>query len=575
MQVRFRIPLLAAFAILLLASCSKKNKEGKFVPKDAAVVVHINGASLSSKLPWDEIKKNALFQKMYADSSIPTFVKGALDNPDNSGIDTKTDILFFMQKDSVGSVVVFTGTIKDAEKFKLFSLDVTKGGTESEKDGINFITKSPFSIGWNKEKFVCLINTPELSMDAYKPSSWGGDSMYTVKSRDLSAACKTIFDLKESNSLAEDEKFTELVKKPGDLHFWMNSEALYKDGLSNPAIAMLNLNTLYKGSRTAAALNFENGKILMDVKSYAGKELTELYKKYGGKNIDEEMIKRLPSKDVAAVFAMSYKPEGIKELLKLMGVEGYANMGLAFVGFSLDDFIKANKGDILIALTEIKHKKDSIKFKGVNGEDKSFETNTPQPEIIFATSIGDKDAFNLLIKAGEKLTGPMKNDPTGFSYLNNFGYNSNGKYFAIGNSKENIDKYTGANSNTSFDFLSKISGEPFGGFINLQYIMKAFESEAAKDSTAKAVYDVSLKMWDNVYMKGGSYSGGGITQTIEINLIDKNTNSLKQLNQYLGTIGQLKIESDKKMEMKDVMMEEVKIDTTNAAKLPPPPPPSK
>ncbi len=564
MQLRFRIPLLAAFAILLLASCSKKNKEGKFVPKDAAVVVHVNGASLSSKLPWDEIKKNALFQKMYADSSIPTFIKGALDNPDNSGIDTKTDMIFFMQKDSVGGVVVFTGAIKDAEKFKLFSLDVTKGGTESEKDGIKFITKSPFSVGWNKEKFVCLVNAPELSMDGYKPSSWG-DSSYTVKSRDLSAACKTIFDLKESNSLAEDEKFTELVKQPGDLHFWMNSEEFYKDGLANPALAMLNLTTLYKDSRTAATLNFENGKILMDIKSYAGKELTELYKKYGGKNIDEEMIKRLPSKDVAAVFAMSYKPEGIKELLKLMGVEGYANMGLAFVGFSLDDFIKANKGDVLIALTEIKHKKDSINFKGVNGEDKSFETNTPQPEVIFATSIGDKDAFNLLIKAGEKFG---KNVPAEIPVA----YNSNGKYFAIGNSKENIAKYTGTNSNTSFDFLSKISGGPFGGYINLQYIMKAFESEATKDSTAKAVYDVSLKMWDNMYMKGGSYSGGGITQTMEINLIDKSTNSLKQLNQYLGTLGQLKMESDKKLRMTDVMIEEVKPDSANSPKLPPPPP---
>ncbi|MBP6022150.1 DUF4836 family protein [Ferruginibacter sp.] len=564
MQLRFRIPFLAAVAILLLASCSKKNKEGKFVPKDAAVVVHVNGASLSSKLPWDEIKKNALFQKMYADSSIPTFIKGALENPDNSGIDTKTDMIFFMQKDSVGGIIVFTGAIKDAEKFKLFSLDITKGGTESEKDGIKFITKSPFSVGWNNEKFVCLVNAPELSMNGYKPSSWG-DSTYTVKSRDLSAACKTIFDLKESNSLAEDEKFTELVKQPGDLHFWMNSEELYKDGLANPAMAMLNLTTLYKGSRAAATLNFENGKILMDIKSYAGKELTELYKKYGGKNIDEEMIKRLPSKDVAAVFAMSYKPEGIKELLKLMGVEGYANMGLAFAGFSLDDFIKANKGDVLIALTEIKHKKDSIKFKGVNGEDKSFETNTPQPEFIFATSIGDKDAFNLLIKAGEKFG---KNVPAEIPVA----YNSNGKYFAIGNSKENIAKYTGTNSNTSFDFLSNISGEPFGGYINLQYIMKAFESEATKDSTAKAVYDASLKMWDNVYMKGGSYSGGGITQTMEINLIDKNTNSLKQLNQYLGTLGQLKMESDKKMEMTDVMMEEVKPDSANSPKLPPPPP---
>ena len=170
-----------------------------------------------------------------------------------------------------------------------------------------------------------------------------------------------------------------------------------------------------------------------------------------------------------------------------------------------------------------------------------------------------------MIKAGEKFG---KNVPAEIPVA----YNSNGKYFAIGNSKENIAKYTGTNSNTSFDFLSNISGEPFGGYINLQYIMKAFESEATKDSTAKAVYDASLKMWDNVYMKGGSYSGGGITQTMEINLIDKNTNSLKQLNQYLGTLGQLKIESDKKMEVRDVMMEEVKPDSANSPKLPPPPP---
>ena len=75
-----------------------------------------------------------------------------------------------------------------------------------------------------------------------------------------------------------------------------------------------------------------------------------------------------------------------------------------------------------------------------------------------------------------------------------------------------------------------------------------------------------------MYMKGGTYEGGGITQTIEINLMDKGVNSLKQLNQYLGTLGQLKMERDKKMEITDARMEEVKIDTMSATKLPPPPP---
>ncbi|MEI9958148.1 MAG: hypothetical protein WDM90_17995 [Ferruginibacter sp.] len=50
-------------------------------------------------------------------------------------------------------------------------------------------------------------------------------------------------------------------------------------------------------------------------------------------------------------------------------------------------------------------------------------------------------------------------------------------------------------------------------------------------------------------MQGGNYEDGGLTQHIEINLMDKNTNSLKQLNQYLGLMAQLKLEKDKKRDL--------------------------
>ena len=156
MQTNFRNALLTVFSVLIFASCTKTNKEGKFIPKNAAIAVLVNGASLSTKLPWDDVKQNELFKQMYADTSIPAFVKQALDNPDNSGIDTKTDLLFFAQKDTIGGIVAFTGTIKDAEKFKLFTLDVTKGGVQSERDGVNYVSKYPVCVGWNKERFVYL-----------------------------------------------------------------------------------------------------------------------------------------------------------------------------------------------------------------------------------------------------------------------------------------------------------------------------------------------------------------------------------------------------------------------------------
>jgi Domain of unknown function (DUF4836) len=563
MSTPFRLTLLAALSVLVFASCKKTNKEGKFIPKDAAIAVHVNGASLSAKLPWDEVKQNALFQQLYSDTAISAFVKKALENPDNSGIDTKTDMLFFAQRDSSGGIMAFTGTIKDAEKFKLFNLDVTKGGSESERDGVNYISKYPMCVAWNKEKFVYITDAPQFNQQDYNRSftDSGYNAQPQSKPRDLGVACKNIFDLKESNSLGEDEKFTTLLKKAGDIHFWMNTEELNKGGITNAALSMINLGKLYEGNITTAAVNFENGKILIDAKSYANKEMTSLYKKYGGKNIDEDMIKRLPAKEVAAVFAMSFKPEGIKELLKLMGVEGYANMGLAFAGFSLDDFIKANKGDVLIALSDFKTKNDTA-FTDEKGNTNSvgyFFNN--QPDVLFATSIGDKDAFNQLIKAGEKF-GKGKTEDLSMAY------NSDGKNFAIGSSKENIDKFIANSSKNNFDFLSKINGNPFGGYINMQYIMKAFEKEATKDSSAKVAYDASLKIWDNIYMKGGNYDDGGMNSTIEIDLMDKNTNSLKQLNQYLGLLSKIKMEKDKTVNAK---IEEITNDVLNA----PSPPASK
>ena len=51
--------------------------------------------------------------------------------------------------------------------------------------------------------------------------------------------------------------------------------------------------------------------------------------------------------------------------------------------------------------------------------------------------------------------------------------------------------------------------------------------------------------------KGGNYSDGGIQQTVEINLVDKTTNSLKQLNAYTSKFSELyKVQRKKQQEEK-------------------------
>jgi len=545
MQTRSLSSLLAAFiAIVLFASCSSKtNKAGVSIPKNAAFVLHLNGESLSAKLPWEEVKKADFFREASSDTSVSAYLKAALDNPDNTGIDVKKDIIVFVQKDSLGGYVSIQGTVKDEAKFKEFSVNAAKGAAATEKDGISFVTKERTTTSWKKEKFIIVIDAPEMNeLNKAKYSYDDPTPAAPTSNRDGVAAATALYNLKEDNSLAKDEKFSDLLSTKGDIHFWFNGEAF---GAGNPALSalgMMNLSKLTEGSITAATANFENGKIVADFKSYSGKELSEIWKKYSGDKISSDMAKRIPSKDVAAFFALNFKPEGIREVLKLAGMEGWANMGAAQVGFTMDDFIKANKGDILFSVTDIRN--DSI-----TGKDANF---------LFATSIGDKASFGKLVDAGKKIGGmSMGSDPKVF-------FNSNDNYFAIGNNKAGIDNYIAGSNSKAFDLFDQIAGGPVGGYVNFQYILNSMKDDGRRDSLDNEIFAASLKMWDNLLAKGGEFKDGAMVQHIEVNLIDKNTNSLKQLNSYLGVVSA--IEKKKKeirdKEWGDLQTIEPMIDTT-------------
>lgn len=541
MQVQFRNLLLVA-PIFLLAACGKTNTQGKYIPKEAAFVLHVDGKSLSSKLSWDEVKQNPAFAEISKDSTVPATMKTILNNPDSAGIDTKTDLVLFALQDSVGGYVAVEGTIKNEDQFKTFVKTVAGDGSENEADGVKFISKAPLCVGYTKDKFIYLFDVPQMAqMDALsrRMQQDSIDVTPAVKSRDIFTACKTLFALSESSSLAKNDKFSALVKEAGDMHFFMNTEQLTKSALSNPMMAMVNLDKLYKGSATTATLNFENGKINIDAKSYVGDDLAKLYKKYGDGKVSEDMLKRMPGKDIIGLMAIAYKPEGIKEFLKLMNLDGLVTMGLTKAGFTMDDFIKANKGDLVLGVSDFKMQTDTAH------NDETYMREKPVFNFVFAVSIGDKDAFNKLINAGKKMGG----EAFGEDGKAPFAYSSNGTYFTIANNKETADKYL-AGTNSNVDFINKINGQAFGGYLNIQLLLKSFEKEATRDSSARAAYDASVKMWDNVLMKGGDLSGNAIAQHIEVNLVDKTTNSLKQINQYAATLTKIfKAQRDKEKAM--------------------------
>ena len=55
----------------------------------------------------------------------------------------------------------------------------------------------------------------------------------------------------------------------------------------------------------------------------------------------------------------------------------------------------------------------------------------------------------------------------------------------------------------------------------------------------KQIMDESLNLWNNIYVTTGDFKDGALTGHTEINFIDQNTNSLKQLNHYFDTIAKV------------------------------------
>jgi hypothetical protein len=500
------------------SACSKKtNKEGRYVPSNASFVLHINGASLSEKLPWSEVKNNEGWKKLYADSTVPAEVKKIMDDPANSGIDTKKDLMIFMVKDSLGEYAGIEGSLLNEKTFSDFINDASKNQLViTDKNGIKTGETTKMALTWNNDRFVI------IAANGYKFGDLNpAGRNYSSEKNDYAKVSKAVFNLEESKSLGDDEKFSKLMSDKGDIHFWVNSEEIYKSdanaGLQMGPLSMLNFTKIIKDARTTGTVKFENGKIVADLKSFSNKDMQKLIEKYWSSKGDANMIKNIPSENLGLLVAVSFNPEFIKEYMKLLGAEGLANMGSSMLGFTLDDFIKATKGDFAVAINNLKM--DS--------------TGKPEINVIGAMSINDKTSFEKLLGAVNKTALQMSKYDSAAKPP--FYYNKSEKYFAIGSNQGSVDAFLSGNKSNTSAIKDKYIENGSLFYVNIQYLMNGFAAKA-KDSADQAMLAASQQIWDNMIAYGqGVHSGVGEAH-IEINMIDKNTNSLKQLNTYFNKV---------------------------------------
>jgi hypothetical protein len=514
-----RTPFLtvAAFALIVFASCKHSGISGLAIPKDAAIVVHISSSSLTSKLSWDEIKQTNWFKDASTEAS-DSLAKKLLENPAASGVDLKSDFAFFMKKQGNGGYMVFEGSLKSASDFEAM-LKSMHHNAQVEKDGdLKYIKGgSNEMVSWTDSKFIAITDAPAMrSMNSFSMSNYE-EKKFSVDS--LKKFTKDLLNLSSSNSLTTDNRFSDLIKQDGDVHMWMNAEQ-YTSGLGGGMLSMMKLNTLFEGNVTTATLSFDNGKISMKSKAYYGKEMTKFLEKYGSKPVNAELINRIPSQNVVAVMALNYPPEGMKEFFKTAGLDGFANMFLGKFNYSFDELMSAYKGQMLVAVTDVTMTKEPHTMEGTNY---TYNTTKHDMNVLVAASVNNKASF-------DKLIGIIQEQAKEEIALSKVSFKVTNDWFVAGNKPESVDKFL-AGGNNNLPFASKISGHPFGMYIDIQKLMKS-TGGTVSSAADSALMDASMKMWEDVVVTGGEYKNGCITIDAVVNLVDKSTNSLKQINRY-------------------------------------------
>lgn len=500
--------------IFLFSSCGKTNETGKMIPSDALFVAQLNMKSLDNKLSWEEIKQTSWYKKIYADSTTNPWKRKLLDNPSASGIDFDDALIFFVANAGTAHYAAAEGKLKSEKDFEQFNKNFDPSATVRKEGDINLLTlKDKNVVGWKGDHFIYVMNanTPSAEMYKWNDSTNLGNNMPQNNPADLSAICKNLFSLKSDSSLAKNDKFGSLLKSEGDIVVWQNTEAIIKSSPAMGMLGMMKIDAFTKDNISTYTVNFDKGKIDVDQKMYLSKELTDIVNKYLGKSINMDMVKNIPSQNVFGLLAFNFKPEGIVEMLKLTGADGIVNTYAQQMGFTLDDFSKSSNGDGVVAFTDLKMSSDA----------------KPDFNYLFSAGIGDKASLQKIIHAAKKTTSQMGKD----SLVN---YVMNDKIFVLGNSNAFASQYLSGKSNNKYSFDDKISGHPVGFFLDINKILSQFSTLNSDKNDRKAMLDESLKTWDNIISSGGEYKENAFAFHTEVNLINKDTNSLKQLNHYFN-----------------------------------------
>lgn len=393
-----RVCLFLLLATALATSCKKPvPRQARFIPKDAAVVASVNTSSLQSKLLKNEVTLSNIVRNLSGSDTTMNKGRQELEDLKASGIDLDDNFYLAVANGGTGRGPVVTsaiGSLNDAAKFEAY---IKKKGAASEirkeKEFSYATINGDKMVAWGRDVVILMsyqkmISPANMQYDSATGSFNSGTPGNATA--EMKTEMQTNFNLKEDQSVAAIPEFRDLMQEKSDASIWVNSGG----SIENLPLPLPRLKQLLSNNFTTAKVNFEEGKIVLDSKSYYSNELRDLLKKYSGATVNLGLVENYPSDNINAFGIFSFDPQLINEMVKYLEVGAIVDDYLSKMmgtNYTLPDLLKAFKGEFGIVVSDMSLKTAADTTAG------SARAALPNMKMVVNIPIGDKMQMNRLM----------------------------------------------------------------------------------------------------------------------------------------------------------------------------------
>ena len=515
--------------LVTLAVFSQTSAVLNYLPGDSKTILKINSASLRQKMKWEDLVKYKMFEDFLKEvlESGKEFIK----NPEHTGIDLSQGFYVVIPANTNNKKAepVLYGVPKDTSQFASMVKKLFPGKKAVKIGGGKVLIDSGKALAWNHQIFI--ITGSSVKDEPSNQTAKAKAAAQATKTKQLSEKCKMLLNKRQAPF--SNKYFSSLLKEDGDVYLWTNNTLQpqeQKKGQAPAVLGMLNKNLMRSANYTAGVIKFETGKVNMQMKRYMPASLDSIYSNYPLGNINTDLLKKLPAGHPVFLYSFRFSPAMVNEIFRKAGADNLVD-SLSKGNLKKDDILAALKGDAMLAV---------IKASDVSEED-SVTSKLNGIQVFVAGSINDKEKFKNLVERlkTKKDSGdnPVRKIPKPFIF-------SNDSIFVLSISEMAAQKFLSSPGNNSEieNLFQPYKNYPGAAILDLKTIFGfAGQLMLKRKSPEEAQQSMEiLGMFDKLIVYSGQHTDNYTPGTMELLLVNKDENSLKQFLNLLDLLNSMK-----------------------------------